>query len=95
MAFQIERACQLYAEALPGIRLLNPDGRFAVTAAGMFYQAILEDIEEHDYDVFQRRARVSEWGKIRRLFGIFASSGTRDSRLCLDSNQRLPSGLFV
>lgn len=67
MRFQIARTRALYAEAAPGIALLDPDGRFAIAAAAGLYRAILEDIEAHDYDVFRRRARVGLWGKIRRL----------------------------
>ena len=67
MRFQIERNRCLYAEANPGIALLNSDGRFAVAAAGELYRAILSDIEAHGYDVFNRRAHVTAWGKVRRL----------------------------
>jgi phytoene/squalene synthetase len=35
------------------------------------YSAILDDIEAHDYDVIHRRAHVSNWGKLRRLPGIW------------------------
>lgn len=71
MRFQIERARGLYTEALLGVALLDPDGRFAIRAAAELYQAILEDIETHDYDVFSRRASISLWGKLRRLPGIY------------------------
>ncbi len=71
MRFQIERNRRLYAEALPGIALLNRDGRLAVAAAGELYRAILEDIKDHDYDVFNRRAHVGAWGKLTRLPGIW------------------------
>jgi phytoene synthase len=67
MRFQIERNRQLYAEAWPGIELLHPDGRFAIAAAADFYRAILDDIEAHDYDVFNRRAYIGTWGKLSRL----------------------------
>ncbi|MFW5696789.1 MAG: squalene/phytoene synthase family protein, partial [Phototrophicaceae bacterium] len=55
----------------PGIALLDPDGRFAIAAAAELYQAILTDIEKHDYDVFSRRARISTTNKLRRLPGIW------------------------
>lgn len=71
MQFQIARARRLYAEALPGIDLLRPQGRLAVAAAAEFYQAILSDIEAHDYDVFTRRAYVSDRDKISRIPGIW------------------------
>lgn len=67
MRFQIARNRQLYAEARPGIRLLDKDGRFAIMAAADLYEAILNDIEAHDFDVFHRRAHTSVIGKLRRL----------------------------
>jgi len=67
MAFQIERNRRLYTESLPGIAMLDPDGRFAIAAAAELYQAILSDIEQHDYDVFNRRAHIGIAGKLRRL----------------------------
>lgn len=72
MRFQIARNRRLYEEALPGVRMLNRDGRLAVAAAGELYRAILDDIEADDYDVFNRRAHVSTWGKLSKLPGIWA-----------------------
>jgi 15-cis-phytoene synthase len=71
MRFQIERARRLYTASLPGIELLNADGRFAIAAAAELYQSILAHIEENDYDVFHQRASLSKWGKMRRLPGIW------------------------
>jgi phytoene synthase len=71
MKFQIARNRQLYAESMPGIALLNRDGRFAIAAAASLYEAILTQIERNDYDVFNRRASVSTLGKMRRLPGIW------------------------
>ncbi len=71
MRFQIDRTRQLYQAALPGVALLDGDGRFAIASAAELYQAILADIESHDYDVFNRRASISKWGKLRRLPGIW------------------------
>jgi phytoene synthase len=67
MRFQITRNRRLYAQAWPGISLLGKDGRLAVAAAAEFYRAILDDIEAHDYDVFNRRAHVSAWDKLNLL----------------------------
>ena len=81
MRFQIERARQLYAEAMPGIKLLDPDGRFAIAAAAELYSAILERIEANHYDVFHQRAYVSTWGKVRRLPAVWwASQGGYSSQ---------------
>lgn len=71
MRFQIDRARRLYAEAMPGISLLNPDGRFAVSAAAFLYKGILDDIEKHDFDVFNRRAFVGSGKKMVALLGAF------------------------
>lgn len=71
MRFEIARNRALYAEAWPGITQLHPDGRFAIAAATRLYGAILEDIENHGYQVLSRRARVSGIGKLARLPGIW------------------------
>ena len=70
MRFQIDRTRQIYAESWPGIAYLDPRGRLSTAAAAIFYRGILDDIEAHDYDVFTRRAHVSEWNKIRLLLRL-------------------------
>jgi phytoene synthase len=71
MAYQIQRNRALYAESRAGIALLNRDGQFAIGAAADLYQAILDEIEARDYDVFSGRASVSTAGKLGRLPGIW------------------------
>jgi phytoene synthase len=71
MRFQIDRNRELYAEAWPGVGMLNKDGRMAIAAAGKIYGAILDDIEAHDYDVFNRRAYVSTWKKLSMLPAVW------------------------
>ncbi len=70
MRFQIERNRRLYAESLPGIELLNKEGRFAIGAAGELYQSILSEIEANDYDVFNKRAFVKNSKKLLSLPSI-------------------------
>ncbi len=67
LRFQIERNRKLYAESWPGIAMLKSDGRFAIATAAKLYQAILTDIERHDYNVFNRRAHINLLGKVSRL----------------------------
>jgi 15-cis-phytoene synthase len=74
MRFQITRNQRLYREAMPGIAMLAPDGRLAVTAAAELYRAILEDIQAHQGEVFQRRAFVSTPEKLRRIPAIWMKS---------------------
>ena len=71
MRYQIERTRTLYRDSLPGIGLLNIDGRFAIAAAARLYEAIFDVIEANDYDVFSERASVSALGKLRRLPNIW------------------------
>lgn len=76
MRFQIDRVRSLYQNAMPGIAKLDPDGRFAIAAAGELYQGILDDIEDHDYDVFSRRAYLGSFAKAARLPLIWYRSKT-------------------
>jgi phytoene synthase len=71
MRFQIDRTRRLYAEASPGIRLLDPDGQLAIEAASGLYRGILDTIEKNGYDVFSRRASLSAWEKLTRIPGLF------------------------
>lgn len=70
MHYQICRTRQLYVEAQPGVALLHRHGRLAIAAAAELYQAILDDIELHHYDVFNHRAYVSGRDKLIKLPGI-------------------------
>jgi len=63
MRFEIERTRALYAAARPGISLLPADCRFGVALAADIYSAILDRIEEADYDVFTSRLSTSSWRK--------------------------------
>jgi phytoene synthase len=76
MRFQIARARRLYAEAWPGIRLLSPDGQFAIQAAAGLYRGILDEIERNDFDVFTRRAYVPAARRARVLAALWLSSRT-------------------
>lgn len=71
MRFQIDRNRRLYNESLPGITLLNKDGRFSIGAAGELYQLILDEIESNDYDVFTKRAYVKKIKKLSMLPSIW------------------------
>ncbi len=78
MRYQIARARLLYAEAWPGIRLLSPDGRFAIRAAAGLYRGILDEIERNDFDVFTRRAYVPAARRARQLTGLWLSARLGD-----------------
>jgi len=67
MKFQIERTRHLYEDSWEGVKLLEREGQLAIGAASVFYSGILENIEKHDYNVFNRRASLSTMGKITKL----------------------------
>jgi phytoene synthase len=73
IAFQIERARALYADAHCGVGSLIPRGRFTTLAASRLYAGILTEIEAINYDVFSTRAHVSTARKIRALPGVAAA----------------------
>lgn len=58
MRFEIDRNRKLYEDAAPGISMLPPASARCVATALRLYSAILTRIEDADYDVFSRRARV-------------------------------------
>jgi phytoene synthase len=71
MKFQIARARRLYRESWAGVKMLEREGQLAIGAASSLYEGILDDIEEHDYDVFTRRASLSAWEKLAALPSIW------------------------
>ena len=64
MRFQLERARMWFAISEAGVRWLAPDARWPVWASLRLYRGILDVIEEHHYDVFNKRAFVPRAGKL-------------------------------
>lgn len=60
----IERARNKYALGYLGLQYLTPEGRFCAKLCGLVYSAILDKIEQQDYDVFSKRARTSTLEKL-------------------------------
>jgi phytoene synthase len=71
MRFEMDRADALYDRSISGISLLNRDGRLAVAAAAILYRGILGKIHLNDYDVYTRRAYLSQTEKMQRLPAIY------------------------
>lgn len=76
MRYQIDRARQLYTEAMPGIGMLGRQGQFAIAASAVLYRDILTKIEENDFDVFTRRASTSKMEKLGRLPSLWWTTVT-------------------
>ena len=71
MEFQAQRAHALYDEANKGIPHLSSDGRLAVRVASALYRAILDKLQERDWNVFSGRARTSLPQKIALAAGAY------------------------
>jgi phytoene synthase len=67
MRFQLQRARDWFARSEAGVRWLAPDARWPVWASLRLYRGILQVIEQHDYDVFTKRAYVPRAGKLLDL----------------------------
>ena len=67
MAFEIDRARQMYATTDLAIRRLPIYARRPVKLARILYSQILDQIEANDYDVFHQRARTTKTQKVRSL----------------------------
>jgi phytoene synthase len=79
MRFQVERARRYYDQAMPGIAMLNPEGRFAVKVAAQVYAEILARIEASHYDVFDKRAAVPAFTKYWLTMKAMAVPAVRHS----------------
>ena len=73
MKFQIERADHYYAEAMPGISLLETESQYAIYSAAKIYRGILRKIEDQDHNPFLSRVFVPSSQKI----GILLHEGLR------------------
>lgn len=74
MRFQLQRAREWFARSEAGVRWLSPDARWPVWTSLRLYRGILDVIEQHDYDVFNRRAYVPRRGKLLDLpFSYFVA----------------------
>ncbi len=70
MQFQIKRVRELYAQAEPGIAMLNAESRYTVRLALSLYRRILRAIELNSYDVYGRRAYVPLRSKILTALSV-------------------------
>jgi len=61
LAREVWRALDLYAEAAPGLELVDPHSRPCLEAAFTLYRRILFRVIASDYNVFAARATVPGW----------------------------------
>ncbi|WP_114993907.1 phytoene synthase [Synechococcus sp. UW179A] len=77
MAFQLRRAREWFDRSEAGVRWLSRDARWPVWTSLRLYRSILNVIERHDYDVFNKRAYV---GKLNKLLDLPRSFVLAQSR---------------
>jgi phytoene synthase len=65
VAFEIARARELYAQAEPGIGMLDPTSRDCVRTAFELYGGILDEVERAGLDVLNQRVVVSGPRRLR------------------------------
>lgn len=71
LKFQIQRARKYYQSAEEGIEIIaDKRSRFVVWAMSRIYGAILDEIEKNQYDLFSKRAQVSQPAKLGLLAKI-------------------------
>jgi phytoene synthase len=69
MQFEVQRARGFYAAAWPLVTLLPPAGRAIFLTMARTYRALLDLIEQRDYDVFSSRVALSPWRKVLLTLG--------------------------
>ena len=62
---QIQRVRSLQAEAKPGINLLSAESRACIEAASELYCGIVDEVEKIDYEIFNKRAKTSNWRRLK------------------------------
>jgi phytoene synthase len=64
MRFEVARARGFYDAAWPLATMLHRPGRTVFLAMARTYRALLDAIEQRNYDVFSSRVRVSSWQRL-------------------------------
>lgn len=67
----VAMARALYRDALPGIAMLSPDSRRCAQACAVGYAAILEAIEEAEFDTISMRAHIGFRRKTRLMLSLY------------------------
>ena len=71
---QIQRVRSLQAEAKVGINLLRAESRACIEAASELYCGIVDEVEKIDYQIFNKRAKTSNWRRVRTALPAYFSA---------------------
>ena len=68
---QIQRVRRLQAEAKVGLNLLSAESRACIEAASELYCGIVDEVEKIDYQIFDKRAKTSNWRRLKVAFPAY------------------------
>ena len=68
---QIQRVRRLQAEAKVVINLLSAESRACIEAASELYCGIVDEVEKIDYQIFDKRAKTSNWRRLKVAFPAY------------------------
>jgi phytoene synthase len=75
---QIERVRKLQQESMVGINMLAKQSRACIQAASELYCGIVDEVEKIDYQIFSKRAKTSNWRRMKVAIPAYLSA--RSSR---------------
>lgn len=65
LKYEIARVRELERRSIPGIQLLAASSQPCIDAARILYCGIVDAVEDIDYQVFDKRAKVSNWKRVK------------------------------
>lgn len=71
LKYEINRVRELEKRSIPGIKLLSPASQPCIDAARILYCGIVDAVEAIDYQVFDKRAKVSLAKRLRVATGAW------------------------
>ena len=71
---QIERVRKLQRESMVGINMLAKQSRACIQAASELYCGIVNEVEKIDYQIFNKRAKTSNWRRMKVAIPAYLSA---------------------
>lgn len=71
---QIERVRKLQQESRVGINMLAEQSRACIQAASELYCGIVDEVEKIDYQIFTKRAKTSNWRRMKVAIPAYLSA---------------------
>jgi phytoene synthase len=74
LKFQIARVRKLQSEAEDGIKYLAKKSQPCINAASELYCGIVDEVEKIDYQIFSKRAKTSNWRRLKVALPAYFSA---------------------